>query len=152
MMKSYYIKHINNPYLNKLLSPETNLYRPQLRWLSMIALSSFILVIIFLLTQAIFFLAFEFDKYICGRSIDYFIIFSSVSIVLICIFSKYYFIFAVKIYQRYAKASTRLKCCCYPSCSEYAIIALRKYGSVAGCILAIKHCIRCKPPGIYEFP
>ena len=51
-------------------------------------------------------------------------------------------------YQRYAKSTTRLKCCCSPSCSQYAIIALRKYGSVIGIYLSVKHCIRCGPPRI----
>lgn len=33
----------------------------------------------------------------------------------------------VECYQHYAKESTRRKCLCVPSCSEYAIICLKKY-------------------------
>lgn len=34
---------------------------------------------------------------------------------------------AVKIYQHFASESTRRKCHCMPSCSEYALMALDKY-------------------------
>lgn len=74
------------------------------------------------------------------------------STLIICICAKRYFIFAIMCYQRYAKSSTRLKCCCYPSCSQYAIIALQKYGVIIGSFLAIRHCINCAPPGTREFP
>ena len=33
----------------------------------------------------------------------------------------------VECYQHYAKESTRRKCKCIPSCSEYAILCLKKY-------------------------
>lgn len=33
----------------------------------------------------------------------------------------------VECYQHYAKESTRRKCLCVPSCSEYAILCLKKY-------------------------
>lgn len=32
----------------------------------------------------------------------------------------------VKCYQRYAKADTRKRCLCIPSCSEYALICLKR--------------------------
>lgn len=33
----------------------------------------------------------------------------------------------IECYQHYAKESTRRKCLCVPSCSEYAILCFRKY-------------------------
>lgn len=36
-------------------------------------------------------------------------------------------ILAVKCYQHYAKEETRRKCFCVPSCSQYAIISLKKF-------------------------
>jgi len=33
----------------------------------------------------------------------------------------------VRLYQKYASESTRRRCCCMPSCSEYALLALDKY-------------------------
>ncbi|KAA5217934.1 membrane protein insertion efficiency factor YidD [Bacteroides finegoldii] len=38
----------------------------------------------------------------------------------------------VKLYQRYAPEETRRKCLYKPTCSEYAILALKKYGLVKG--------------------
>lgn len=43
-------------------------------------------------------------------------------------------ILSVRIYQKYAKVTTRQKCLCMPSCSEYAISAIRKYGVLYGLI------------------
>lgn len=34
----------------------------------------------------------------------------------------------VECYQHYAKAETRKRCKCIPSCSEYAILCFKKYG------------------------
>ena len=34
---------------------------------------------------------------------------------------------AVELYQQYASETTRRKCHCMPSCSEYALLALDKY-------------------------
>jgi Uncharacterized conserved protein len=33
----------------------------------------------------------------------------------------------IEIYQRYASESSRRQCSCKPSCSEYAILAFKKY-------------------------
>lgn len=45
---------------------------------------------------------------------------------LLC-FSRYFLIKLVECYQHYAKESTRRKCLCKPTCSEYAIAVLKKY-------------------------
>lgn len=38
------------------------------------------------------------------------------------------------------------RCCRFtPSCSEYAMIALRRFGAVKGSYLAIRRIIRCNP-------
>jgi putative component of membrane protein insertase Oxa1/YidC/SpoIIIJ protein YidD len=39
---------------------------------------------------------------------------------------------AVELYQHYAPEEVRRKCTLMPSCSEYAILALRKYGVIRG--------------------
>ena len=38
-----------------------------------------------------------------------------------------------------------IKCRFYPSCSNYGILALGKYGFVKGWYLAIKRVFRCRP-------
>lgn len=61
-------------------------------------------------------------------------------------------IWAVKVYQHYAKDEVRLRCFMVPSCSEYAILALRKYGAIVGAIKAWKRLKRCHPPGGVDYP
>ncbi len=43
-------------------------------------------------------------------------------------------------------------CRFYPSCSDYALGAVDRYGALRGCILAIKRILRCHPwnPGGYD--
>ncbi len=61
-------------------------------------------------------------------------------------------IFCVRMYQRYAKAEVRLRCFMTPSCSEYAILAFRKYGAIVGGIKTIGRLKRCHPPGAIDYP
>jgi putative membrane protein insertion efficiency factor len=37
------------------------------------------------------------------------------------------------------------KCRFYPTCSEYAIEAIKKYGALKGTFLAIKRILKCHP-------
>lgn len=43
-------------------------------------------------------------------------------------------------------APLKLPCCrYYPTCSEYAILAIEKYGAGRGAWLALKRILRCHP-------
>ena len=57
-------------------------------------------------------------------------------------------IWCVKAYQAIAPDEVRLRCVFTPSCSEYAIEALQKYGVVRGVPKIIKRLRRCHPPKI----
>lgn len=48
---------------------------------------------------------------------------------------RFLFIQFVKCYQHYAKDETRRRCLCVPSCSEYAILALKKHELIHALIL-----------------
>lgn len=50
----------------------------------------------------------------------------------------------IRIYQR-MPLSCHGNCKFYPTCSNYAIDALNKYGAFKGSILTIKRIIRCNP-------
>ena len=54
-----------------------------------------------------------------------------VIIIPVLFFSEFYLRFLgvkiVECYQHYAKEETRRRCLCVPSCSEYAILCLKKY-------------------------
>lgn len=53
----------------------------------------------------------------------------------------------VKFYQ-YCLSPLKPSCCRYtPTCSEYALQALRKYGPVKGLGLALKRILSCHPWG-----
>lgn len=59
----------------------------------------------------------------------------------------------VYIYQRYAPDHVRLACRFKPSCSEYMILSVRRYGAVKGTIKGLKRIIRCRPPnGGIDYP
>ena len=53
----------------------------------------------------------------------------------------------VRFYQR--RISPLKKPCCrfYPTCSEYAILAIQKYGALKGSIKALWRILRCNPFG-----
>ena len=48
------------------------------------------------------------------------------------IFGRWIAVFAVRLYQRFAPEHVRRRCHCRPSCSEYAVIVLRRYGIIWG--------------------
>ena len=53
----------------------------------------------------------------------------------------------VRIYQRFISPLTPPSCRFTPTCSQYAIEALRKYGPLKGLWLAVKRLLRCHPWG-----
>lgn len=50
----------------------------------------------------------------------------------------------IKLYQQ-LPGNFHFSCKFYPTCSNYAISAINKYGSFKGSILAIKRIIKCNP-------
>ena len=66
--------------------------------------------------------------------------------------SRFSLIFFVRLYQRYADEEIRQRCYMIPSCSEYAILAFKKYGSIIGAIKIIKRLKRCTVPGYEDYP
>lgn len=54
-------------------------------------------------------------------------------------------IIAVKFYRNYI-SPMKLQCCrFYPSCSEYALDAVGKYGLFYGTLKSLKRILRCHP-------
>ncbi|MDR2753179.1 MAG: membrane protein insertion efficiency factor YidD [Oscillospiraceae bacterium] len=53
-------------------------------------------------------------------------------------------IFFVMLYQAKASDQTRLRCVFVPSCSEYMILSLKKYGAIVGLIKGIGRLHRCR--------
>lgn len=51
----------------------------------------------------------------------------------------------VKGYQTVMSPLLPRRCKYYPSCSQYAIDAVREYGAVRGVVLAVWRLVRCNP-------
>jgi len=58
----------------------------------------------------------------------------------------------IKLYQKYISILFGRRCRFYPTCSQYAIEALDKYGLVGGFFKAMKRLVKCNPfhPGGYD--
>ncbi len=52
----------------------------------------------------------------------------------------------IKLYQRYiSPLKGRPSCRFYPTCSQYAVLAIEKYGALRGGIKALWRLLRCNP-------
>lgn len=59
----------------------------------------------------------------------------------------------VRIYQRFAPDKVRMKCRFEPSCSEYMITSIEKYGVIKGAAKGINRLKRCNiNGGGYDYP
>ena len=147
--------YINNPETNKLTAPENKLYRPEIHFgkaasvtISTICLTLFVswcITLVFIHQET-------YNAEQNGRQAIFISIYWKVQILVLLLTLKYIFIWLIRVYQRYAKSETRLRCCYTPSCSEYAILALKKYGLIFGSIKAVKRLLRCGPPGGIDYP
>jgi putative membrane protein insertion efficiency factor len=62
------------------------------------------------------------------------------------------FIFLIKIYRVAISPLTPPSCRFYPTCSQYAMQAVEKYGAARGTFLALRRLSKCHPfhPGGYD--
>ena len=58
---------------------------------------------------------------------------------------KEFLVFLVKFYRKSISPLKRPCCRFYPSCSQYTLEALEKYGVLKGGFMAIKRILRCNP-------
>lgn len=54
-------------------------------------------------------------------------------------------IYLIKIYQKFISPLIPARCIYYPTCSEYSLKALEKYGFIKGSYKGIKRILRCHP-------
>lgn len=75
------------------------------------------------------------------------------SVVYFAVIAKRALIWMVHLYQNKASDATRLKCVFEPSCSEYMILAVNKYGLIRGFFKGVRRLFRCHPPnGGKDYP
>ncbi len=65
---------------------------------------------------------------------------------------KYVLMGMIKGYRRFISPYTAPSCRFIPTCSEYALEAVEKYGALKGGYLAARRILRCNPfhPGGYD--
>lgn len=51
----------------------------------------------------------------------------------------------VRLYQKIVSPILPPSCIYYPTCSAYAITAIRRFGALRGCWLAFRRVMRCHP-------
>lgn len=54
-------------------------------------------------------------------------------------------LFLIRLYQKYLSPRLPRRCRFSPTCSQYALEAITKYGAVKGGWLALKRLLRCNP-------
>lgn len=111
----------------KLLRPKTNILT-LLKWLLFLELfaTTFAFSVYFLFNKIDSFLLFSFE----ASSILRFYLLGN--LIAILLFLRKILIIAVEIYQHYAPENVRRRCLYKPTCSEYTILSLQKYGVVIG--------------------
>lgn len=58
---------------------------------------------------------------------------------------KHILIFLINFYRKFISPLTPPKCKYYPTCSTYALTAIRRFGAVRGSALAVWRILRCNP-------
>ena len=61
-----------------------------------------------------------------------------------------FIIWLIRLYQ-FTPLSTHSMCRFTPTCSEYMIMAIKKYGLLKGIKLGIKRLLKCHPYGKYGY-
>lgn len=141
--------YINDPVINAATAPELKLYRPKISYLKV----GLYVIAHFAIGFLISFVWVWIEQ---GKIDDWFDSATAklwITVPLLFLITlRFSFIWFVRVYQHYAKSETRLRCCMTPSCSEYAILAFKKYGAIFGGIKTCKRLLRCHPPGGIDYP
>lgn len=122
----------SNSYIRKL-------NRPDINWLKIVL--SLLLPPVLLSLLCLFYSYFQHD------ALGFIITSCSLLLIYYAINLKDGIICCVKIYQRYAPDSLRQRCRFEPSCSEYMILAIEKYGVFKGISMGLKRMKRCNVNG-----
>jgi uncharacterized protein len=67
-------------------------------------------------------------------------------------FFAYPLLFLIQLYRKLISPLKPPTCRFYPTCSAYALEAIRKYGALKGLCLAVRRILRCHPlnPGGFD--
>ena len=148
-------RYKNDPETNRRTAPENRLYRPQINFTKAFLTFTLVNTLTLLACSLVSFLLFK-NNFLSAIFVDFFtVFFTLLPFFVLCEFFislRQLLIWFIRIYQRYARSETRLRCRFEPSCSDYAILALIKHGVLFGTKKTIERILRCKPPGGIDYP
>lgn len=148
----YEIEGVSVKTDDKCFKPHNPLHRPEIKYKKFCI--SFILffvlgAVVFALSDFILKNAGVADEKVYSYSLTVSIIACGVYILFIL---KKGIVWLVHFYQHFAPERMRLRCVFEPSCSEYMILAIEKYGVMRGLGKGIVRLFRCHPPGGVDYP
>lgn len=108
---------------------ERPLYRPPVTYKKALAIVFATVICLAAIAVAGFFLL-----SLLGFSLNAFFYIVIYLVLVALIFSRRFAILCIRLYQHYAHEEVRRRCLLKPTCSEYAIIVIKKYGFVIGSI------------------
>lgn len=65
---------------------------------------------------------------------------------------KYILVSIVNFYRRFISPLKPASCRFYPTCSQYTLEAIEKFGAIKGCWFGVRRLLKCHPwhPGGYD--
>ena len=108
---------------------ERPLYRPPITYGKALATVFVAVICLVAIAVAGFFLL-----SLLGFSLNVFFYIAIYLFLVSLIFLRWLAVLCIRLYQRYAHEEVRRRCLLKPTCSEYAIIVIKKYGFVIGSI------------------
>jgi putative membrane protein insertion efficiency factor len=147
-------RYINDPVINRVTAPENSLYRPRIDYAKAARLVVLFSLSCFLVAYATVAVRLRYAASPWDIQVLLHVrrVFPPVLLVGLIACSRFILIWFIRLYQRYAGSETRLRCCFVPSCSEYAVLALTKYGTVVGGVKTARRLMRCRSPGGIDYP
>lgn len=121
----------------KIVRPDIHAKKAVLKVLLVIVLSAIVSIIIGIILKK-----HKFERYTLVTILS----FVAIILIVVIIRLKSILIWLVKAYQRFAPERIRQKCVFTPSCSEYMILSLQKYGVIKGLVKGVKRLKRCHLP------
>ena len=58
---------------------------------------------------------------------------------------KHVFVFFINVYRKFISPLKKPCCRFYPTCSKYALLAIKKHGALKGSTMALWRIARCNP-------
>ena len=143
--------HFHLPTEEEILKFNAQFSHPKFSFISIFLNIS---IPIFLTFMIVIFLNVFFSQYfILLKKIEFQIIITSIILLsYILIRLKHIVIFVVKLYQRFAPMHVRQRCVFTPTCSDYMILSIKKFGLIRGVIKGIKRLKRCEGDYREDYP